>query len=105
MPFEIEAKFRASGHGDVHAALKSARAERLGAVLETNTFHDLVSQPDSPEVAPAGVLRSNGSALRVRSPEVIDGRPQPATLTFKGAVEPGAFKKREELELPLSDAE
>lgn len=100
MSSEIEAKFRLSGHDDFRGALIRADAERIGAVIETNSFHDLVGLP-----ATAGALQGSGAALRVRSLEMIDGRPQSATLTFKGPIEPSAFKKREELELPLSDAD
>jgi adenylate cyclase class 2 len=95
MPTELEGKFAVESHEPVRERLTQLGARLIGRVVETNTFYD---RPD-------GMLRRGGSGLRVREIETLAGEPQPPTLTFKGPVQAGPFKKREEIELPLTDAE
>ncbi|MFH0980453.1 MAG: class IV adenylate cyclase [Planctomycetota bacterium] len=95
MPLELEAKFGVETHEPVRERLGVLGAQFLARVVETNTIHD---RPD-------GRLRQSGCGLRVRGVEVLAGASHPATLTFKGPVQTGLFKKREELELPLADAD
>ncbi|MCK4658518.1 MAG: class IV adenylate cyclase [Phycisphaerae bacterium] len=95
MPTELEAKFAVQAHKPVRERLEGLGARFLGRVLETNSIHD---RPDDS-------LRKSGCGLRVRGIELLAGEPQPATLTFKGPIQAGPFKKREEIELPLADAD
>ena len=55
-------------------------------------------QEDALLDTPDGQLRDQRSVLRVRRD------PQGSSLTFKGPVEAGAMKVREELETPIADA-
>jgi adenylate cyclase class 2 len=103
MPVENEAKFAVPSHDEVRERLRANSAERIGRVVETNSIYDWMAPDAAPESV--GALRRRGAALRVRSVEVLDGPDRPATVTFKGPVEAGAFKKRAELELPLIEAE
>lgn len=95
MPTELEGKFAVEAHEPIRSRFEQLGAEFIGAVLETNTIHDRGD----------GQLRKSGCGLRVRSIEVLEGKSCSATLTFKGPIQPSAFKKREELELPLADAD
>ena len=103
MAVENEAKFAVPSHDEVRERLRANSAERLGRVIETNSIYDWMS----PDAAPSavGALRQRGAALRVRSVEVLEGPARPATVTFKGPVEAGSFKRRAELELPLVEGE
>jgi len=94
MALEIEAKFRVESHDEVRARLHEAGAVPLGAVVETNVIFDRAD----------GTLRRAGCGLRLRSTMGEDGTPHKATLTFKGAQQPGPLKAREELEVSLDDA-
>ena len=95
MPTELEAKFAVETHEPVRERLGALGAQFLARLVETNTIHD---RPD-------GSLRRSGCGLRVRGVEVLAGASHPATLTFKGPVQTSLFKKREELELLLADAD
>ncbi len=95
MPTELEAKFAVEAHEPVRDRLEELHAQFIGRVLESNTIHD---RPDE-------ALRRAGCGLRVRGIEVLEGKPPSATLTFKGPIQSATFKKREELELPLTEPE
>ncbi len=103
MPREIEAKLRVDSHDPVRKRLRTAGAEFIARVLETNRIFD---RPDA-------ALSRKGCGLRIRTatPEgstpniTVDPTVHPATLTFKGAVGAGPFKSREELEVQVSQAE
>ncbi|MCP4590786.1 MAG: class IV adenylate cyclase [bacterium] len=95
MPTELEAKFAVEAHESLRERLCELGAEYVGRVCETNTIHDRSK----------GKLRKAGCGLRVRGIEVLDGAPQEATLTFKGPVQKAAFKQRDEIELPIGEAE
>ncbi len=92
---EIEAKFAVAELEGVRGRLRTAGAAYVGRVLECNRFFDR---------ADAG-LRAAGCGLRVRSVRVLDGPAVAATVTFKGPVQGGAFKTRQECELAVSDAD
>lgn len=94
MPEELESKVKVGDHDAVRARLKSAGAEYLGRVLETNRIFD----------DKAGSLLASGCGLRVRECHVLDGIDRPATLTYKGPVRDGVFKRRTEIEVAIDDA-
>jgi predicted adenylyl cyclase CyaB len=91
---EIEAKLAVASHEPVRRALARQRAEPLGRVLETNHILDTAE----------GTLRSAGTALRLRVNEPVDGGPPRAILTYKGPVQPGSLKRRDEIEVSVADA-
>jgi predicted adenylyl cyclase CyaB len=93
MAKEIEAKFRVESHEPVRQALLRAGATMHSRVRETNRIFDRRD----------GSLRAAGCGLRIRNTIDANGR-QAATLTFKGPVEPGPFKSREEIEVTVGDA-
>ena len=95
MSLEIEAKFRVASHEPVRRKLGERGAAALGRVLETNHLLDRAG----------GELRAAGSALRVRTAEPLQGGAGEATLTFKGPIQPGSVKQRQEIEVRVSDAE
>ncbi|MEK6642867.1 MAG: class IV adenylate cyclase [Planctomycetota bacterium] len=94
MPDEIESKIRVTGHDPIRQRLRQSGAEYLGRVLETNRLFD-----DS-----NGSLLDNGCGLRVRACDLLDGAARSATLTYKGPMREGVFKKRVEVEVAISDA-
>lgn len=99
MPTEIEAKFRLEDVVAFRARLEQAGTPVGPPVLETNRIFD----------TPDGRLRAAGCGLRVREVRSLAGDSgqidsRPALLTFKGPVEAGQFKVREELETPVHDA-
>jgi adenylate cyclase class 2 len=95
MATEREAKFRVREHDSVRRALTAAGARRVGVVFERNRVLDRTD----------GELRLRGSALRLRTCDVLDGPPHPPLLTFKGPAGPSRFKAREELETEVSNTE
>ncbi len=94
MGLEIEAKLRVESHDAIRQKLAELGAKPLGAVMETN--HILDSADAS--------LRSAGTGLRVRTSKPINGDAATTTLTYKGPVEDGRFKRRRELELEISSS-
>ena len=92
---EIEAKLRVDSLDEVRAKLRSVEAERQGSGVEWNLILD---RPD-------GSLRAAGCGLRLRVFTPDSGDPQRVTLTYKGAVQPGKYKRRSELETRLGDAQ
>lgn len=93
MARELEAKMRVESHAPVRERLETAVAEYLGTVIETNCILD---RPD-------GSLLSEGKGLRVRACRVLEGRPVPATITYKGPRIEGDLKHREEIETAVGD--
>ncbi len=88
---EIEAKLKVASHEPVRDALRREGGTLEGVIEQTDRYCD---RPD-------GSLRRSGYALRIRSESGSD-RPEPsAVITVKGPVRPGAYKSREEIELPL----
>lgn len=95
MPTELEAKIPVDSHDALRSALRNAGAAYVGRVLETN---HLLDRADCS-------LRDTGCGLRVRKIEILDGDGPGATMTFKGPKQSGEFKKREEHETPVADAD
>lgn len=84
---EIEAKLSVRAFGPLRGRLRRLGARRLRTGGEENVLFD----------TRGGRLRRRRSALRLRE----DGR---TLLTFKGQPLPGRLKRREELEVEVSDA-
>ncbi|RIK62839.1 MAG: hypothetical protein DCC65_16970 [Planctomycetota bacterium] len=97
MAVELECKLAVADHESVRERLRASGAVRLCCVLERNRLFDDERKS----------LLAAGCGLRVRDIRVLDGDPAaaPATLTFKGPVLPGPFKRREEIEMPIGDAD
>ena len=95
MSSELEAKFKVDTHDAIRAALASAGAQRVHRVLETNHILD----------AQDGSLRRAGAALRVRHRLNLDTNDEDVILTFKGPIEKSQFKKREERETSVDNAD
>ncbi len=95
MHVEIEAKVRVGEHQPVRERLQVLGARFVSRVLECN---QLLDRPDRQ-------LRAAGCGLRLRTVKTLDGPVQPPTITFKGAKEPGLYKRRRELEVEVSDAQ
>jgi adenylate cyclase, class 2 len=95
MPLEIEAKIKVDAHEPIRQRLSETGAKRLGCVLETNTFLDDADRS----------LFAGGKGLRLRQLDVISGPRRTSTLTFKGPKQQGPLKIREEIELPIPDAD
>jgi adenylate cyclase, class 2 len=94
MPIELECKLQVTSHAALREKLRSAGGTPVGSVLETNTLFDL---PDR------SLLRA-GCGLRVRSTVALAGQAKGSTLTYKGPRTPSSFKRREEIEIGISDA-
>lgn len=94
MAIELEAKIRVENFTDLRRRLRLASARRLGVRLEQNIFFDDESAN----------LRRNDCGLRLRQMRSGGKGPMTCVLTYKGPRQPGRLKRREELELPLSDA-
>lgn len=97
MAVELECKVAVASHHGLAEKLRAAGAEYLGRVLEVNRLFDNAEQ----------ALLHRGCGLRVRSVRILDGHANgaAATLTFKGPVQTSTFKQREEVELPIGDAD
>ena len=95
MSFETEAKLRVDSHEPLRERLRALGATFIEKVIETNIILDRAD----------GSLRAQGCGLRIRSTVGEDGAAAGATLTFKGPSLQAAFKKREELEVRIDDAE
>src|SRR5438552_5431117 len=92
MAIEIEAKMRVEDFGALRAALKSSGAELVAQITETNTFFDTHDR----------ALLAKDSGLRLRINRYADGR-QTFALTFKGPLQSGALKTREEIQTAVDD--
>ncbi len=102
MATEIEVKYRLDDPPQLRRALELQGAEHRSFVLETNRFYDW----------PDRRIRGQGCSLRTRVAQPITPGPEfspvgePAsTVTYKGPVQPGAMKVREELEFGADNAE
>jgi len=94
MPLEIEAKLQVDSHEAVRRSLGERGAVALGRVLETNRILDRAD----------GKLRAAGAALRVRTTEPVNDGSGSTTLTFKGPIQQSGLKRRQEIEVQVSDA-
>ena len=95
MPIEIEIKLQVDSHDPVRARLERLGAAREDHVEETNTFFDTVEH----------TLRSSGKGLRLRRKRSLDSGEVQLVLTFKGPRADGPIKRREEVELLVTDAD
>ncbi|MCH7721117.1 MAG: class IV adenylate cyclase [Planctomycetes bacterium] len=95
MALEIECKYRVESHEPIRRALADAGASCDGRFRETNHIYD----------TPESTLRSAGCGLRLRIWEPESGGASITELTYKGPIQPGSMKTREEQEVTVSDAE
>jgi adenylate cyclase class 2 len=95
MSVEIEAKLRVESHDPVRRSLGDLRAVTLGQVIETNHTLDRADRK----------LGAAGAALRLRTTEPVQEGSGGTTLTFKGPVQRSSFKRREEMEVHVADAQ
>jgi adenylate cyclase class 2 len=95
MPTETEAKFKVASHEPLRELLRAQGATHIGSVTETNRILDRSDNP----------LKDQGCGLRVRSTINADGSAGSTTLTYKGPLETGPLKSREEWEVAASDVD
>ncbi|MGB0717046.1 MAG: class IV adenylate cyclase [Phycisphaerae bacterium] len=94
MALEVEAKLRVSCHDEIRTRLQALGGERVSRVLETNMMLD----------HPKLDLRGQGCGLRIRAIRKEESECiARVTVTYKGAVRPGRFKIREEVEYNATD--
>ena len=93
MPTELEAKLRVDSLDPVRERLHSLGATLIEKVLETNLIFDRAD----------GTLRAAGCGLRIRTTVAEGSGDRRTILTFKGKTVPGPFKRREEIEMDVSD--
>ncbi len=89
--YEVELKVRAD-HDEVGSRLDALGAERLGAVVQEDTYYD----------APHRDFAETDEALRVRRESPADGEAR-AYLTYKGPLVDEESKTREEAETAVAD--
>ena len=94
MAIEIEAKMRVSDFDAVRTALHGRGAARVGLTLETNTFFDTDDR----------LLLAGDEGLRLRTNRDADGGRETHVITYKGPMQAGRVKSREEVELDVADA-
>ena len=87
MADEIEAKVKVDSLDSVRQRLLDAGAERVGKVLEVNTYYRLADA-------------DCGLRTRLETDETGGTR---GRVTFKGCRQPGPYKRREEIEFDASD--
>src|SRR6185436_13595210 len=90
---ELECKLAVDSHEPVRETLRAAKATRVGRVREINRLFDRAD----------GSLRAAGCGLRIRRVTVLEGTGPGGSVTFKGPVQAGAYKLREEIETPVAD--
>src|SRR5688572_1315725 len=93
MAIELEAKMRVTDLERVRARLRALRAEPRGRVLEVNTFFD----------TSAHTLLARDSGLRLRHTRELKSGEEKHVVTYKGRQDPGALKRREEIEFGVTD--
>lgn len=95
MPIELEAKMKVPDLAAVRERLRAAGATMTTRVLEMNTFLDTSE----------GTLLKRDSGLRLRHTRDLASGDQRNQLTYKGPQESGQLKRREEIEVSVSDAD
>jgi adenylate cyclase class 2 len=93
MCVEIEAKLKVDSLPEVEQKLAELGAEFLAEQLQTDYLFDDIN----------AVLTTTDRCLRLRQ-QSVDGS-ESFFLTYKGAKEKSNFKKRQEIEIEISDAE
>jgi len=92
--YEVEVKLRAD-HDELTRALRERGAERLGRVVQADTYYD----------APHREFAETDEAFRIRREfDDADGDPR-ARVTYKGPLLEAASKSREEFETGVDDGE
>src|SRR5204863_5085899 len=84
-------KMRLASPDAARAALRELRAMRIGKVLETNIFFDTSDHR----------LLKNGPGVRLRRNRDVSTGREKFVLTYKGAVQSGELKSREEIEITV----
>ncbi len=93
MCIEIEAKLKVDSLQEVERKLGEVGAEFVAEQLQTDTYFDDAG----------AALKSGDRALRLRRPRA--GQKENTFLTYKGAKEKSDFKKRQEIEIEIGDAD
>ena len=94
MPTELEAKLKVDDLAPTRRQLQSLGAVATGSRLEVNALFDTPDQS----------LTRAGKGLRVRARRNLTDHTEDAILTFKGPLQPGTFKSREEIETHVENA-
>jgi adenylate cyclase class 2 len=90
---EIEAKLKVDSRQEVEGRLAEVGAEFVEEQLQTDMYFD---NPDA-------ALKSSDRALRLRQQRA--GQKEKAFLTYKGAKQKDDFKRRQEIEIEISDVD
>ena len=93
MHTEIEAKLKVDSLKELERKLSEVSAEFLGEQLQTDTYFDDAD----------GSLKSGDGALRLRRQRT--GKKEQSFLTYKGPKQKDDFKKRQEIEIEVGDAD
>lgn len=93
MAIETEAKMRVPDFDAVRAALRGRGASRVGLTFETNTFFDTADR----------ALLAGDEGLRLRTNRDVDSGRETHVITYKGPLQAGPLKSREEVELTVDD--
>jgi len=93
MNIEIEAKLKVDSLQEVERKLGEVGAEFVEEQLQTDTYFDDAG----------AVLKSSDRALRLRRQRV--GQKEKTFLTYKGPKEKSDFKKRQEIEVEIGEAD
>src|SRR5688500_5310465 len=93
MPVEIEAEMRVDDLDAVRKRLRKLGARRVGDYLETNSFFDRARQ----------TLLKRGAGLRLRGLRDIRTGKLEHLLTYKGKLQRGRLKTREEIQSTVED--
>ena len=95
MAIELEAKMRVADLEPVRARLRAAGATGGARVLEVNAFLDTRDK----------TLLNRDSGLRIRHTRDLGSGDEKDVVTFKGPMQSGQLKRREETEFVVSDGE
>ncbi len=89
---EIEAKLKVDSLNEIAERLETEDAEFVAKLRQTDSYFDL----------PDHILCKNDRGLRLR--RQVAGQTEKIILTYKGKKQKHKFKKREEIEVEVSDA-
>lgn len=95
MAVEIEAKMKVESLQVVRSRLQELGASRMAAFEELNIFFDAADR----------ALLAAGNGLRVRVKRNADTGKEKYIMTFKGPLQKGDLKSREEVEMEVQGAE
>ena len=93
MAVEIEAKMAVPELGPVRDRLRQRGAEPIGRFCEVNSFFDTQGH----------ALLVDGKGLRLRLNRNVDTGAQTNVITYKGPLQQGSLKAREEVELTVDN--